>query len=490
VRFLKILLEDYEKTQGINELYRIVSKNSFEYIESFNEYCEGLLLYSRLFSNGYKTYAESSFYINGKLVETSLEDIEGINVYINNEKKRKDVALKKSILRTMKLDHKLPWGILTGIRPSKIVHKLIDMDLGEEEITKVLRNEYLLREDKLELLMDTCIRQRNYLEESKGKYSIYIGIPFCPTRCLYCSFPALNINENRDFIRKYIDTLIYELREVKRMMKSRTLNTVYIGGGTPTSLKIEELREIILEVKNLFSAIEEFTVEAGRPDTLSYDYLKMLKEEGVDRISINPQTMNDKTLKLIGRRHSSKDIVKIYKLAKDLGIDEINMDLIIGLPGEKFEDIQHTMEEIKKLSPSNLTVHSLAIKTGSRFSKTIEDYQLMDTKEAEEVYSLVGTYMEEMGLKPYYLYRQKNQVGNLENIGYSRESSFCKYNISMMEERETIVGVGIGSVSKLVSIDGGLKRLPNFKGLNDYITRIDDLILRKEKYLSKSHLVK
>lgn len=483
---MKILLENIKDNPGFRELYRIVSQGSVEYINNIKEYEEGLLLHSRLFLLDNIECAETSLIDRGKVLNRSVEKIEDIEVYIDNIKKKRDVALKKTILKASYYEGKIPWGILTGIRPTKVVHRLLDKKIGLEEIKEVLNKEYLIREDKISRLVDIALRQRDYLEASQGKYSIYIGIPFCPSRCLYCSFPSLNIDNYGAVIDSYIETVIYELRATKDLMGKRKLNTVYIGGGTPTSLKIEDLRKIIRAVREIFMDIEEFTVEAGRPDTLNYEYLKMLRDEKIDRISINPQTMNDSTLKIIGRNHTGKDIVEIYKMTKDLGIEHINMDLILGLPSEKYEDVLNTLREIEKLGPNNLTVHSLALKTGSRFSKTMENYQVINNSEAEEISQLVGFYMDKMNLKPYYLYRQKHIVGNLENIGYSLDGDFCKYNISMMEERETVIGIGLGSVTKIVYGDQSLKRIPNFKGLEDYLSRIDEVLEKRKKYLNKS----
>lgn len=484
MRHLKVLLENYKLSQGIRELYRIVGQDEVEYIENFNEYKEGLLVYSRLFYNGEKDFAETNVYHNGRIFSRSLEEIQAIDVYIDSIRKKKDVALKKTILKAMKYEGKIAWGILTGIRPTKIVHRLLDQGLDLGEIRRVLGQEYLLREDRMELLLDIVQRQRAYLRESRGKYSIYVGIPFCPSRCLYCSFPAFSIEASRDYVASYVDSLIYEIRESSKFLDLEKINTIYIGGGTPTSLEIGQLERIIRELRRIFGpAIQEFTVEAGRPDTLNYDYLKMLKENGVDRISINPQTMNDRTLEIIGRDHTSREVINIYRMAQELGIDHINMDLIVGLPHEGYEDVKNTLRELEALEPDNLTIHSLAVKTGSKFSRVLGDYDMISDREAERISSLIADYTRKMKLEPYYLYRQKQIAGNLENIGYSRSGDFCKYNISMMEERETVLGFGLGSVSKILG-EGSIERLPNFRGLKDYLERVDELVEKKRKYLS------
>lgn len=477
---MKVYLENIKANQGLLELYRILSKDNYEMLDDIENLEEGLLLTSKLFFSENKTLVETTFVRNKIVLKKIVKDVEKIDVKIDNIKKKIDVALKQSLLEIMEVE--LPWGILTGIRPTKIVHKLMDEQLEENEIYRILKDEYLIRLDKLELLIEVCKGQRSYLEESRGKYSIYIGIPFCPSRCLYCSFTSLNINREKHLVNNYIKTLVYELEKTEEMMQGKTLNTIYIGGGTPTSLEREDLEFLLENIRRIFPSMRELTVEAGRPDTLNEEYLKMFVRQKVDRISINPQTMNDETLKVIGRNHTRADIVDIYRQAKELGLKSINMDLIVGLPGEKYEDVKKTLKEISILNPDNLTIHSLSLKTNSLFAKVVDEYETITDCEAEEISDLIDAYTKKMELKPYYLYRQKHIAGNLENIGYGRQDSLCLYNISMMEERETVIGIGVGSVSKIVNQDR-IKRVPSFKSIDDYISRIDELIERKKTYL-------
>ena len=302
---------------------------------------------------------------------------------------------------------------------------------------------------------------------------------------LLSQFSSLGINKYKDIIEIYINGLIYEIEETSKLMKDKKLNTVYIGGGTPTSISILYLNSVIEAIyKNFGESMIEFTVEAGRPDTINKEVLSMLRENKINRISINPQTMEDSTLKRIGRMHSSKDIIDSYYLARQFGFSVINMDLIIGLPGEGIREIKITLNEIIKLDPENLTIHSLSLKKGSSYKENIGAINHINNFQADNIVNEIYQSLKIMNLHPYYLYRQKQITGKLENIGYSKEGMECIYNISMMEEKETIIGLGMGAVSKIYSVDNNrITRVPNFKGINDYINRIDELIKNKKEVL-------
>ncbi|WP_406244144.1 coproporphyrinogen dehydrogenase HemZ [Tissierella carlieri] len=384
----------------------------------------------------------------------------------------------------------MPWGVLTGIRPVKIVHDLLDKDINENEIIRVLAEEYKLSFDKAKLILDIGRKQREYIYPlNKDRYSLYVSIPFCPTRCLYCSFPALPIGRYENHIKEYTLKVIYEIEQISEMMKGKKINTVYIGGGTPTAIPLMELEKIIQAIYYRFGEknIKEFTVEAGRPDTITKEYLTMLYKNEVGRISINPQTMNDDTLKLIGRQHKSKDIIETFNLAKEIGFDIINMDLIVGLPGEEIKHIKKTLEEIQKLDPENLTIHTLSVKRGSKFKATIDQYPLQSQNILSAMLNETREYTKDMGLEPYYLYRQKQILGNFENIGYCKAKMECIYNIAMMEEKETIMAAGMGSVSKIFfPEENRIERVPNFKDLKEYLERSSELIERKKKILGNN----
>lgn len=417
-------------------------------------------------------------------------NIDFINIYEKNRLiKNAEKRLIYKIL-TKELGVEVPWGILTGIRPMKLAHNLYSLGLSNDAIINILEKEYLLSLEKINLMLKIMKNQEDAISKiDKDGINLYINIPFCPSKCSYCSFVSYPLDKqgNQDLIHKYIEKLEYEIVKMGNIINDRVINTVYIGGGTPTSLSTEELEKIIILIKNNFNLnkILEFTVEAGRPDTLDYNKLKMLKINGVNRISINPQTMNDTTLRRIGRNHNSEDIIASYSVAKELGFDIINMDMIIGLPGESIKDINNTLKEVVKLSPDNLTIHTLALKRRSKLKKInyeVENEQL-DNK---STISLIDKYIGQVALEPYYLYRQKQSFLNLENIGYAKLSKASIYNILMMEETQTVIGIGIGAVNKIYDRQSGkIYRIPNFKSFDDYLSRVDETILIRESILKK-----
>lgn len=370
----------------------------------------------------------------------------------------------------------LPWGTLTGIRPTKLAMLGIDF-----------KKVFLTSDEKIKLCFETAEREMKVLEKTDpdNGWSLYVGIPFCPTRCLYCSFTAYPVLLWKDKKQNYIDALCREIEAVSGMMKDRKLQTVYMGGGTPTSLEADELIQIITKICdcNDMSSLLEFTVEAGRPDSITEDKLRALKECGVTRISVNPQSMNQKTLDLIGRRHTVDDVKEKFRLARKLGFDNINMDIIVGLPGEDVSDVKHTMDELEILRPDDITVHSLALKRAARLSEEKDKYESVSLDEITRMIQLTKERCERMGLTPYYLYRQKNMAGNFENVGYARSGKEGIYNILIMEEKQTIIGCGAGTTTK-IPINGGIdgvRRIENVKDPQVYIDRIDEMIARKRE---------
>lgn len=366
------------------------------------------------------------------------------------------LLLKHGMLKLLSqvCDRQLSWGILTGIRPGKMMHRLYDFGFSREERSRILEKRYAIRADKVELLQEIASRQRPYLEELRAnpqKIAVYIGIPFCPTRCTYCSFPGYQLGQERQELALYLKALQAEIREVGRLMKELGLvaDTVYIGGGTPTTLTPREISRLIDELKKWlpWQECREFTVEAGRVDTLSREMLEVLKECGITRLSINPQTMQEATLTRIGRNHGVAEVVRVFELARTLSDWLINMDLILGLPGENLSDVQSTLIQLEKLQPDNLTVHMLALKRGS--VELAKGYKHHLGSELEQMQELSAKVAVSWGLQPYYLYRQKRIAGNLENIGYARPGSECCYNISIIEERQTILGLGAGASTKI-----------------------------------------
>jgi len=388
---------------------------------------------------------------------------------------------------------KLPWGTLTGIRPVKIAMTKLLSGSKEEEVSAYMKETYLTSDQKVDLSLEIAKRELNLLSsiDYENGYSLYIGIPFCPTTCLYCSFTSFPISQWDKRMDDYLGALWKEMEFTARRMAGKILDTVYVGGGTPTSLSAEHLEKLMGKLKETFdfTNVKEFTVEAGRPDSITEEKLKVLKKYGVTRISINPQTMKEETLKIIGRRHTVEMVKDRFLLARSLGFDNINMDLIIGLPGEDLEDVRRTMKEIKSLGPDGITVHTLAIKRAARLNMYKEQYGDLKITGTQEMIDLTASYARSMGQEPYYLYRQKNMAGNFENVGYSVPGKACIYNILIMEEKQTIAACGAGTTTKVVfPSENRLERVENVKDVEQYIARIDEMIERKEKMLAKSEM--
>ena len=384
----------------------------------------------------------------------------------------------------------LPWGTLTGIRPTKIAMTKLMEGYTDEEVRRYMKDTYLTSDGKVDLSLEIARREMELIsaiDYSHG-YSLYIGIPFCPTTCLYCSFTSFPIGQWEKRMEQYLEALFKEMDYTAEKMAGRTLDTVYIGGGTPTSLSALHLDKLISRLKATFdfTGVKEFTVEAGRPDSITIEKLQVLKNHGVTRISINPQTMKQETLDIIGRRHTVDMVKDRYSMARSLGFDNINMDLIIGLPEEDMEDVTRTMEEIKALGPDGITVHSLAIKRAARLNMFKEKYGDLKITNTQEMIDLTADYARSMGQEPYYLYRQKNMAGNFENVGYSLPGKACIYNILIMEEKQTIIACGAGTTTKVVfPSENRLERVENVKDVEQYIARIDEMLERKEKMLAK-----
>ena len=378
----------------------------------------------------------------------------------------------------------LPWGNLTGIRPTKIAMGLIESGMSNAQAAEYMRNTYFTSKEKTALAITIANRERELLKDidyEKG-YSLYVGIPFCPSICLYCSFSSSPLQRWKDQVDAYLDALLKELDFISEAMKDRTLDTIYIGGGTPTTLEPEQLERLLEHINARFPVyqVKEYTVEAGRPDSITREKLQAIRKFPVTRISVNPQTMNQATLELIGRRHTVEDTRHAFALARECGFDNINMDIIVGLPGEQKEDVQHTLEEIKKLDPDSLTVHSLAVKRAARLNMFKEQYEEMEFINNQEIMDMAMKYAYECQMGPYYLYRQKNMCGNLENIGYAKVDKAGIYNILIMEEKQSILAAGAGASTKFVFQNGErIERAENVKDVANYISRIDEMIERK-----------
>ena len=467
---ISLLLEDMTFEQDIRELL-MAFYPSEKYIYTDDTVLLRLHLYKK----------EQEYHIS---INTESEAIEFCSKIKDTKFDTKNELKRNIYINLLKLGNKeLPWGTLTGIRPTKIVMDLLEKNMPLEEIKKHLKEVYLVGDKRMNLCIDTAFKEFNILKkiDYKDGYSLYIGIPFCPTRCLYCSFTSYSITQWKKDTDTYVEALCKELVAVSKMYKGKKLQTIYMGGGTPTSLEGYQLTKILDTVKTNFdlSNLLELTVEAGRPDSITKEKLLALRDMGVIRICIYPQTMQQKTLDLRGRKHTIEDICNSFKLAREVGFTNINMDFIIGLNGETLSDIKDSFTKVKEFSPESITIHSLALKRAARLN-TENKREIMDNDLMLSMIDVATDTCNELGLKPYYLYRQKNMAGNLENIGFSKSGKECLYNILIMEEKQTIIACGAGTSSKIVFNDGRIERIENVKDPKLYIERLDEMIERKE----------
>lgn len=389
----------------------------------------------------------------------------------------------------------LPWGTLSGIRPTKIAMKCLEDGMSTEDTFKYIKENYLASDEKTNLSINIAKREKALLDklDYENGYSLYVGIPFCPSTCAYCSFTSYPLGVWKERVDEYLDALIKEIEFTANYFSGKTLNSIYIGGGTPTTLEPYQMDRLLKEIKSKFdlSKCLEFTVEAGRPDSITREKLEVIHANGIERISVNPQTMKQETLDIIGRHHTIEDIIESFKIARDVGFENINMDLIMGLPEESIEDVRRTMEMIKTLAPDNVTIHSLAVKRAARLTIFKDRYKDMQMINTQSHMDLCEKYCMEMGLSPYYMYRQKGMAGNMENVGYAAPGKAGVYNILIIEEKQTIVACGAGASTKRVwqeiNPDGThrIDRCENVKDVAQYIARIDEMIERKQKLFTK-----
>ncbi|MBO4412592.1 MAG: coproporphyrinogen dehydrogenase HemZ [Clostridia bacterium] len=382
------------------------------------------------------------------------------------------------------------WGALTGVRPTKIAYKLLDAGTLSVYLKEELIKQYRMSETKAKLLKDTIDNQKCIIKND-NMVDIYINIPICPTRCKYCSFISAEYKAVENLIPKYLEALKKEIESVKKIIAKKMLivRAIYIGGGTPSVLSASELDDLLNELN--FNSVE-FTCECGRPDTITKEKLEVLKAHNVNRICINPQTFNEKTLKTIGRKHTIKDVLSAYSLAVSFGFD-INIDLIAGLEGESFSNFKKSINYAVDMAPQNLTVHTLALKRGSnltdeKFSNLLKNENFEDEKHNLEVKKMIDyahNLLKERGYKPYYLYRQKNTPLGLENVGFTIKNKVCIFNVDSMEETCSIIACGANAVSKRIfNLENRIERCDNVKFINEYIERIDEMIERKQKLFS------
>lgn len=376
------------------------------------------------------------------------------------------------------------WGILTGVRPVKLFNKLRAKGNSRDEIAEYLKERYLISDEKINIGMLTAENQDRIVNAMpKNSFSLYVSIPFCPTRCSYCSFVSQTVASFKKLMPEYVKKLCEEIKYTAELVKpyNLTLDTVYFGGGTPTSIEAADLDLICKTISENFdlSHLREYCIEAGRPDTITEEKLRVIKQNGCERISINPQTMHDSVLEAIGRKHTVAQFLNSYSLAKNVGFKAINIDLIAGLPTDTLEGFKETVESVLALQAENITVHALSIK---RAADLMRDSSDVDESCAESMITYATSRLLESGYEPYYLYRQKNQVGNQENIGWTKPGHEGIYNINIMEEVQTIIAVGAGGSTKLVDLNGGeLERFFNPKYPLDYLRLYDTVKSRKEE---------
>jgi len=382
----------------------------------------------------------------------------------------------------------IPWGILSGIRPGKLVSKMNELAWGKATQTEILHDLYLVNQNRIDLLCSVAEVQKPYLQRIKAspeRISVYLGIPFCPSRCFYCSFPSQPLTaKNRLLLENYLQALHQEIRLTAEMMRERglTADCLYIGGGTPTSLETKDLEGLFQVLQRSIPTDDclEYTVEAGRPDSINRDKLILMKNFGVNRISINPQSMQEHTLPRIGRNHSVADIRQCYELARMTSDWVINMDLILGLPGEGPAEMLDSLAKVLALKPDNLTIHALAVKRGSAAWESKYRHQETDWM---DVQTEMIRRINRAGYQPYYLYRQKNIAGNLENIGYALPAKACRYNIAIIEEKQNIIGLGAGAASKILKPDQGHYNLYNSIDIKHYIEKYPEFHQKRKKAL-------
>ncbi len=461
------------------ETVKILNKN-----DSIDKESNRVWIKSEMVILGGKALCKSTYFNSD---DNIIDNYETVPYHLINNKKEIKKAIKSSMYNLLsKVTGKsLPWGVLTGIRPIKIIHQLLEKGLDGDKITCILKDKYYVSDKRADLALRVGLNERKFLNNIDNRtISLYIGIPFCPSRCHYCSFTSNSIEKSKSFVRPYINAIKKEISIISQYLKNNgvQVQSIYIGGGTPTSISADELAELIMCINEFWIAKEEFTCEAGRPDSITEDKLIKIKHFGVNRISINPQTMNDDTLQRIGRKHNSLQIINSFNLARSIGYNNINMDMIIGLPGENLDSIKRTVNQIIKLNPENVTVHTMAIKRASVFNEQL--YEINNSEIIEQMMDYTINALEAANFQPYYLYRQKYMAQNLENVGYCKNGFECIYNIQIMEERQSIVAFGADAVTKVIFTDENrIERQHNIKDLRLYIERIDEQIEKKLKLL-------
>lgn len=408
-------------------------------------------------------------------------------------KENEDVALAMSVLLYNTLSEllgmKSAWGVLYGVRPAKLMHRVTE-DLGEQGAREYFTDKFLVSPDKVDLTIEVMKHENKVISLSQqDSFSLYVSIPFCPTRCSYCSFVSHSIERTKKLIAPYVDLLCSELKETGRIAKELglRLETVYFGGGTPTTLDADSLTRIFSTISESFdlSQLREYTVEAGRPDTVTREKLTALKNAGVTRISINPQSFNDKVLEAIGRKHTCGQTLEAFYLARECGFDNINMDFIAGLPADSLSSFENSIDTAVSLGTESVTVHTLALKTAAYLVTREKTFDLTDRLTATAMVDYSNKALSENHYYPYYMYKQSKSIANLENVGWCRKGRECLYNVYMMDETHSVFAAGAGAVTRLKDQKTGqIRRIYNYKYPYEYIDRFDEMISRKNGILN------
>ena len=387
-------------------------------------------------------------------------------------------------LCTAAFGKKLKWGMLTGVRPVRLMRNLFAVHKDIDTVCNIFKSRYFVSDEKIKLCRDIFTLQKDIIDNTHSNdYSLYISVPFCPTRCSYCSFVSVGSTNASKLMEQYVEKLCEEIRYTAKTAQTAGLNlkTIYIGGGTPTAVSAQHLKLIMQTVKDNFdlSKVEEYTVEAGRPDCTTKEKLQIIKEMGADRVSINPQTFSDRVLRTIGRKHTHQDFIDCYNTAKQTGFKSINTDLIAGLPEDTVEGFEKSLKGCIELGAENITVHTLTLKRASNIVVNNEKNSYSDVSQMLEKCSMLA----DSGYVPYYMYRQKSTLQSLENVGFSQPCHESLYNIYIMEEVQTIISCGAGGVTKIVGSDGELKRIYNFKYPTEYIKDFETILRRKDEVI-------
>lgn len=483
---MKLYLDGHDFEFAAQQIYMCMFPNSHAEFVS-EKPGDGDFIISSLKKLSDRFVSETEIHMDGKVNTASGDAPLWNGISHEDEKRAARRAIKTSFYSaSLAFLPKTPaWGALTGIRPSKVAAKFLDDGLSADEAKAAMMRDYFVSEERASLAVACAVRARDIAEKTEERdFSLYVGIPFCASRCKYCSFVSHSIEKARGLVSPYLEMLSYELECYGRAVRAAglKLSSIYIGGGTPTALNADELRFVMQEIEKNFdtAGVTEYTVEGGRPDTLSYEKIKVIRDCGATRISVNPQTMNDDILKAMDRRHTSEDVVRAIADVRRVGGLIINCDLIAGLPDDTYESFCDSVDRVLELKPENVTVHTLAIKKGSTLSN--EKYRLPDGDETERMVDYSMRAVTEKGYEPYYLYRQKYMSGNLENVGYSLAGSESDYNNYIMDELHTILSAGAGGVTKLIDKnEGRIERIFNPKYPYEYNNAKEKIDLTEEK---------